>query len=134
MDFVFFLRISQDKCNRDYFQLGFLRCFRDPILVPRIGNRISRIRENYHRVPRIRWIGSLQIYAGYVTNSLAKPCFQSNRNRLHLCWNRPMSALLSKFIIRSVRYFSTRRIISVNFAIHFGFHIEFLFDHAVIEL
>jgi len=30
----------------------FLRCFRDPIRVPRIENRIPRIRENYHRVPR----------------------------------------------------------------------------------
>jgi len=39
-----------------YFQnyyTGFLRCFRDPIRVPRIENRVPRIRENYHRVPRI---------------------------------------------------------------------------------
>jgi len=45
----------------------FLRCFRDPIRVPRIENRVPRIRESYHRVrrirenrvPRIREIGSL---------------------------------------------------------------------------
>ena len=33
---------------------SFLRCFRNPIRVPRISNRVPRIRENYHRVPRIR--------------------------------------------------------------------------------
>jgi len=50
----------------------FLRRFRDPIWVPRISNRVPRIRENYHRVlkirenrvARIREIGSLQIYMG----------------------------------------------------------------------
>ena len=31
----------------------FLRRFRDPIRVPRISNRVPRIRENYHRVPKI---------------------------------------------------------------------------------
>jgi len=35
-------------------QQGFLRWFRDPIQVPRIENRVPRISENYHRVPRIR--------------------------------------------------------------------------------
>jgi len=45
-------------------QQVFLRCFRDPIRVP-------RIKENYHRVPRIREIGSLTI-------SLKKTCSQSN--------------------------------------------------------
>jgi len=56
----------------------FLRRFRDPIRVPRISNRVSRIRENYHqvpkirenRVPRIREIGSLQIHTGYLAFSL----------------------------------------------------------------
>jgi len=51
---------------------GFLSCFRDPIRVSRISNRVPRIRENYHRVPkirenrvpRIREIGSLQIQTG----------------------------------------------------------------------
>jgi len=33
---------------------GFLRCFRDPVRVPRIENRVTSISENYHRVPRIR--------------------------------------------------------------------------------
>jgi len=51
--------------NRRHLQLFiltkfFLRCFRDPIRVPRIRekyHRVLRIREN--RVPRIREIGSL---------------------------------------------------------------------------
>jgi len=59
---------------------SFLRCFRDLIRVPRIENRVPRIRENYHqvprirenRVPRIREIGSLQIHTGYLTFSLKK--------------------------------------------------------------
>ena len=50
----------------------FLRRFRNRIWVPRISNRVPRIRENYHRVPkiiknrvpRIREIGSLQIQTG----------------------------------------------------------------------
>ena len=65
----------------------FLRCFRNPIRVPRIENRVPRIenrvpriRENYHRVPRtrenrvprIREIGSLQVHTGYLTFSLKK--------------------------------------------------------------
>ena len=29
-------------------------CFRDPIRVPKIENRVPRISENYHRVPKIR--------------------------------------------------------------------------------
>jgi len=37
-----------------YFFQFFLRRFRDPIRVPRISNRVPRIRENYHRVPKIR--------------------------------------------------------------------------------
>jgi len=37
-----------------HFNQVFLRCFRDPIRVPRIENRVPRIRENNHRVPRIR--------------------------------------------------------------------------------
>jgi len=60
---------------------GFsLRRFRDPIRVPRISNQVPRIRENYHRapkirenrVPRIREIGSLQIHTRYLTFSLKK--------------------------------------------------------------
>jgi len=65
--------------ERSYIQV-FLRRFRDPIWVPRISNRVPRIRENYHRVtkirenrvPRIREIGSLQIHTGYLTFSLKK--------------------------------------------------------------
>ena len=52
-----------------------LRRFRDP-------NRVPRIRENYHRVPkirenrvpRIREIGSLQIQTGFLTFSLKNLC------------------------------------------------------------
>jgi len=43
----------------------FLRRFRDPIRVP-------RIRENYHRVPKIREIGSLQIQTGFLTVYIKK--------------------------------------------------------------
>jgi len=39
---------------------GFiLRRFRDLVRVPRISNRVPRIRENYDWVPKIREIGSL---------------------------------------------------------------------------
>ena len=59
----------------------FLRRFRDQIRVPRISNRVPRIRENYHRVPKIRKnpvprigeIGSLQIQTEFLTFSLKKP-------------------------------------------------------------
>jgi len=46
--------------------------FRNPIRYPRIENRVPRIRENYHQVPRIREIGSLQVHTGYLTASLKK--------------------------------------------------------------
>jgi len=49
---------------------GFLRCFWDPIRVPRIENRVPRIREN--RVSRIREIGSLGVHTGYLTFSFKK--------------------------------------------------------------
>jgi len=66
--------------NLRYQCTGILRRFRDPIRVPRITNRVPRIRENYHPVPkitanrvrRIREIGSLQIRAGFLTFSLKK--------------------------------------------------------------
>jgi len=59
----------------------FLRRFMDPIRVPRISNRVPRIRENYHqvpkirenRIPRIRETGSLQIQTGFLTFSLKNP-------------------------------------------------------------
>jgi len=50
--FANFISINQD----------FLRWFRDPIRVPRIENR----------VPRIREIGFLQVRTGYLTFSLKK--------------------------------------------------------------
>jgi len=50
----------------------FWRRFRDPIWVPRIENRVPKIRGNYQRVSRIREIVSLQIHTGYLTFSLKK--------------------------------------------------------------
>ena len=49
-----------------------LRCFRDPIQVPRIKNdhRVCRIREN--RVPDIKEIRSLQVHTGYLTVSFSR--------------------------------------------------------------
>jgi len=48
--------------------------------VPRIENRVPRIRENYHRVsrisenrvPRIKEIGSIKVQTGYLTFSFKK--------------------------------------------------------------
>jgi len=59
---------------------SFLRCFRDPIRGPRIENRVPKIRENHHwvprikenRAPRIREIGFLQVHVGYLAFSLKK--------------------------------------------------------------
>jgi len=51
----------------------FLRHFRDPILVPRFENWVPRISENYHQVPRLREIGSLQVHTGYLTFCFKKP-------------------------------------------------------------
>jgi len=51
------------------FNAVFLRRFRDPIRVP-------RIRENYHRVPKIREIGFLQIQTGFLTFSLKTTLIQ----------------------------------------------------------
>jgi len=45
---------SSYGCRRFAAYRDFLRCFRDPIRVPRIENRVPRIRENSHRVPRNR--------------------------------------------------------------------------------
>jgi len=68
----------------------FSRHFRDPIRVPRIENRVSRIRERKqrireNRVPRIREIGSLQVRTGYLTFSLKNPDItttgSTNQNR-----------------------------------------------------
>ena len=50
----------------------FLRCFTDPIRVPRIS-------ENYHRVPRIREIGSLHVHTGYLIFSLIKTCMRAKK-------------------------------------------------------
>jgi len=51
---------------------GFFKAFRDLIPVPGIESR-SLESENYHRVPRIREIGSLQVHTGYLTFSLKNP-------------------------------------------------------------
>jgi len=49
----------------EIYKQGFLSRFRDPIRVP-------RIKENYHRVSRIRENGSLQVHTGFLTFSLKK--------------------------------------------------------------
>jgi len=79
------LNISGLHTKRFYnFKQSFLKCFRDPIRDPRIENRVPRIREDYHRVPRIkenrvsriRETGSLQIHTGNLTFSLKKPALR----------------------------------------------------------
>jgi len=68
------------------YDQGFLRRFRDPIRVPRIENWVPTIRENHHRVPRIKEnrvprigeIGSLHGHIGYLTFSLKKNCIWCN--------------------------------------------------------
>jgi len=76
---------------------GFLRRFRNPMLVPRISNRVPKIRENYHRVPkirknlalRIREIGSLQIQTEFLTFSLKKPWYiYSKVDESRFCWSK----------------------------------------------
>jgi len=54
------------KLKLKVFQ-GFLSCFRYPIRVPRIENRVPRIRENR----------SLQLHTGYLTFSLKKTGFNN---------------------------------------------------------
>jgi len=76
--YQFFQRLVACLHFLNIYTQGFLRRFRDPIWVPRISNRVPRIRESYHRVskirenrvPRIREIGSLQIQTGFLTFSL----------------------------------------------------------------
>jgi len=58
--------ISQGNQFRVFNQV-FLRCFRDLI-----ESRAPRIRESYHRVPRIREIEPLQVHARYLTFSFKK--------------------------------------------------------------
>ena len=36
-----------------YVNAGYFRRFRDPIRVPRISNRVRRIRDHYHRIPKV---------------------------------------------------------------------------------
>ena len=68
------------------YRSRFLRGFRDPIRVPRISNRVPRIRETYHRVhkirenrfPGIREIGSLQMQTWFLTFSLEKTCIDTS--------------------------------------------------------
>ena len=82
---IYCVYATQASLDQLYFSLFrvLLRRFRDPIRVPGISNRVPRIRENYHRfpkitenlVPRIREIGeiaSLQSHTGYLTFSLKK--------------------------------------------------------------
>ena len=63
---------QETKLVFSYHIQVFSRHFRDPIRVPRISNWISAIRENYHRVPKIWEIGSLQIHTGYLRSVAAR--------------------------------------------------------------
>ena len=77
-----------------HFIQGFLRRFRGPIRVPRIRenyHRVPKIREN--RVPRIREIGSLQTHTGYLTFSLKKTCFIRNDCLYFVCYGWPAHAM-----------------------------------------
>jgi len=82
---------------------GFLRCFRDPI-----------------RVPRIREIGSLQVHIGYLTFSLKKNCKYHNffipnstiYNYQHLqrhnklgwnCWREPCVFITFRKVVYAAR-------------------------------
>jgi len=87
----------------------FLRRFRDPIRVPRISNRVPRIRAHYHRVPkirengvpRIREIGSLQIHTGYLNIFLKKNCFTLSAayiNQSIKNWIRSTSFMRESFV------------------------------------
>jgi len=61
------VQYSKASKTKSMIKSGFLRCFRDPIRVSRIGenyHRVPRIRENYQQVPRIREIGSLRSIPG----------------------------------------------------------------------
>jgi len=72
---VYYACTIKQLCYADLVYILFFayyRFFKDPIRVPRIQNRVPRIRENYHRVLAIREIGSLNIHIGYLTFSLKK--------------------------------------------------------------
>jgi len=70
----------------------FLRRFRDPNRVPRIENWAPRIRENYHQVPRICEIGSLQVHTRYLPFSLKKNLVKHKPN---LTWVESYSLILT---------------------------------------
>jgi len=52
--------------------VAFFEVFKDPIWVLRIEKLLSRVNGNYHWVPRLREIESLQVHTGYLTFSLKK--------------------------------------------------------------
>ena len=62
--------VSWFKLNDKIYPGLFLR---GPNRVPRISNRVLRIREN--RVPKVREIGSLQVHTGYPIFSLNNPAY-----------------------------------------------------------
>jgi len=80
-NFVFKAFSNLYLCDCFRYNRVFLSHFRDPIQVPRIENRVPTIRENHHRVPRIkenrvpiiREIGSLQVHIRYLTFFLKNP-------------------------------------------------------------
>jgi len=78
-----------------YYETGFIRCFGNPIRVPRIENRVPRIRERYQgrylngycnqyyemvainalKLSR-KLFGPLQVHAWYLKFSLKKTCYE----------------------------------------------------------
>ena len=82
-------------------------CFRDPIRVPRMS-------ENYHRVPRVREIGtleseirSLQVHTGYLTFSLKKNLLLTNHEfQSAMSWTNLISSKKRK----SFRYYDRTRL------------------------
>jgi len=96
--------------SNEGLEQGFLRCFE---------NRVPRIRETYHqvprirenRVPRIREIGYLQVRTGYLAFSLKKP------------WNR-VKLFTSNYWHSQNNILVPKRIWSVCFGsqVHPGWH------------
>ena len=109
-NFLSYEKMSWTYCMHNQV---FLRRFRDPIQVPRISNRVSRIPENYHRVPKIRenWvprireIGSLHMHIGYRTFSLKKP-WHNHCFRCYMLCNALLHAINVKFGPPSANYSS----------------------------
>jgi len=95
---VLFLGFSESQPQTCSTVQGFLRCFRNPIRVPRIENWVPRIRGNWVR--KIREIGSLQVHTGYLTFSLKNwysglRCYRNRSPSFYSAVPSPRGALFS---------------------------------------